>query len=274
MRAWKSFRIAVISLVFGFIAAISLAQQVPKDLPDVGVELGAGAKLVVTAVSGPVTAHHNKNITVTYSVQNKGDAASGPYQVGLYLSADRTVDLAVDRLLEKVMFTTGLAPGETRPTTTKVLIPNSGLSGTYYYGAVVESSSRASINQVWLDRFTVGRNVTVTDHKTGLIWQRTDEGVWKNWADAGHYCENLALGGKTDWRLPRIDELETIVDYLRRVPAIDSLFGCQSNIYWSGSAYVDHPDSAWSVDFATGDSDWHSKTYDYYLVRCVRGGLR
>jgi hypothetical protein len=53
MKKAKSFRIAVFSLVFGFIAALSLAQQAPKDLPDVDAELGSGAKLVVTAVSGP-----------------------------------------------------------------------------------------------------------------------------------------------------------------------------------------------------------------------------
>jgi hypothetical protein len=54
MIAQKSFLIAVICLVFGFIATIPPAQQASDEfLPE---EAGAGANLHVTLVSGPAKA--------------------------------------------------------------------------------------------------------------------------------------------------------------------------------------------------------------------------
>ena len=270
MKKAKSFRIAVISLVFGFIAAISLAQQAPDEFPT--GEVGSGANLVVTTVRGPATGTHNQTIAVTYSVMNQGDAASGPYQVGLYLSANKTIDPAVDRLLGKVMFTTGLAPGKTRQKTTNVLVPNNGLSGKYYYGALVGASSKASTKQVSLVRYSLAdNNETVTDHQTGLIWQQADDGIARDWANAKQYCADLVLGGKADWRLPLIDELQTIIDYSRVHPAMNPVFGWHLSHHWSNSTSVSSPDYAWVVAFDDGAQYGNGKTNGGW-VRCVRGG--
>jgi len=269
MRAQKSFLIAVICLFMGFIATISLAQEAQDGFPT--GEAGAGANLVITSVSGPATVDDNGTLKVTYTVKNQGDVTSGAYLVALYLSADNTIDPAVDRLLDKVMFTTGLAPGKTTKTTTNVLVPNDGLSGKYYYGAVVASSSKASAKKVSRVRYSLAdNNETVIDHKTGLIWQRADDGQQRDWADASQYCENLVLGGKEDWHLPRVDELETIVDYSKDDPAIDPPFSCQLTSYWSGSTYALDRDDAWGVDFADGAAHCYYKGYWNY-VRCVRG---
>ena len=52
----------------------------------------------------------------------------------------------------------------------------------------------------------------VTDKVTGLQWQDNSEAktVSKNWSDAKSYCEALTLGGHNDWRLPTIEELESM----------------------------------------------------------------
>ena len=71
--------------------------------------MGAAAKLVVTSVSGPATAILNKSISVAFTVKNQGDAASGAYNVGLYLSADKTIVPATDRLLKNVTIAASLA---------------------------------------------------------------------------------------------------------------------------------------------------------------------
>jgi hypothetical protein len=272
MRTQKSFLISAICLFLGFIATISLAQEIQGEF--LTGESGAGAKLVVTSVSGPATAIHNRSISVTYTVQNQGTVASGAYYVDLYLSIDKTINPAAERLLKNVWFSTGLAQGQSKQTTTKVLVPINGLSGKYYYGAVVGSSKRASAKRVSLVRYSLGdNNETVTDHKTSLIWQRTDDGTQRNnFDDANQYCGDLVLGGYSDWRLPRIDELETILDYSRYHPAIDPLFSCHSDVYWSGSTDVSYLYRSWHADFGIGYVG-PSGAPDYvFFVRCVRGG--
>jgi hypothetical protein len=51
-----------------------------------------------------------------------------------------------------------------------------------------------------------------TDPATGLTWTTEDNGSPVDWNQATTYCTNLRLGGYTDWRLPTIDELQSIYD--------------------------------------------------------------
>jgi hypothetical protein len=114
--------------------------------------------------------------------------------------------------------------------------------------------------------------LVVTDLNTGLMWQRADDGVGRTWAAAISYCENLALGGYSDWRLPSRQELVSIVDYGRLNPAINPAFSCNSGVYWSGSTYASNPDLAWHVSFDFGYAYYYGfKSYSSD-VRCVRGG--
>jgi len=267
----KLFIVPVIGLSLGFWAAISQVHAAPDGISNEGLE--AGADLVVSSVSGPTTATHNKLVSVTFRVKNQGTAASGSYKVGLYLSSDRSIAPAVDRLLDRVPFFKGLEPGESRKTTKKVLIPISGLSGSYYYGAVVAGSKKTSSTKVSLSRYSLeDDNNSVRDHKTGLIWQRADDGIQRNWEAAKQYCADSILGGKSTWRLPRSDELQTIVDYTRYNPSMDPVFAppFTGSIFWSYSASVHFPDYAWTVLFNEGSTSWGKKT-DGYSVRCVRG---
>jgi hypothetical protein len=60
--------------------------------------------------------------------------------------------------------------------------------------------------------FSDNGNGTLTDNVTGLAWQQEDDDVQRNWEDAITYCEGLSLAGYSDWRLPNIKELKSIVD--------------------------------------------------------------
>jgi len=44
----------------------------------------------------------------------------------------------------------------------------------------------------------------------GLMWLK-DKGVSLNQSSAIYYCDNLYLGGYTDWRLPTVAELKGLV---------------------------------------------------------------
>ena len=210
---------------------------------------------------------------MTYNVENQGTVASDAFYVDLYLSTNKTISPAAERLLKNVSFSTGLAPGQSVQTTTKVLVPINGLSGKYYYGAMVGSSKMASSKQVSLVRYSLsGGGDTVTDHKTGLIWQRGDDGQYRNWDAAGQYCADLSLGGKRDWRLPSMDELLTIVDYSRFLPAINPVFDCNDDYYWSSTLSAEYPqEGRWPVRFTDGYAQVASMAITAY-VRCVRGG--
>jgi hypothetical protein len=56
--------------------------------------------------------------------------------------------------------------------------------------------------------------LVVNDTKTGLMWQDDAVGSTMTWANAITTCENLTLGGYSDWRLPNIRELKSIVEEL------------------------------------------------------------
>ena len=77
--------------------------------------------------------------------------------------------------------------------------------------------------------FSDNGNGTITDAATGLMWMQEDSKIGMNWEDALSYAENFTYGGKSDWRLPNVKELQSLVDYTRSPEttssaAIDPLF--------------------------------------------------
>ncbi len=121
-------------------------------------------------------------------------------------------------------------------------------------------------------------NGTVTDNKTGLVWQQEEPGNM-TWQAALDYCEGLNLVNKSDWRLPTIKELESLTDESRYNPAIDTTFFPDVNtflsFYWSSTSttYDGNMSDALGVLSVSGDVLRLNKSlpYDFY-VRCVRGG--
>jgi hypothetical protein len=86
-------------------------------------------------------------------------------------------------------------------------------------------------------------------------------------------CCCTTWGGKTDWTLPDVKELTSIVDDRRYDPSIDpSAFpGTPANWFWSSSSYAYDASNAWSVFFYYGVVYYLDKSYTYD-VRCVRRG--
>jgi hypothetical protein len=139
-------------------------------------------------------------------------------------------------------------------------------------GSTAAIHNQTILEQVELMRFTDNGDGTVTDTQTGLIWQQADDGVLRDWEDANEYCTDLVLGGYSDWSLPSLDELKSIVDESRVAPACDPVFYCRCSNYWLCSTYIYGPPGGWYVNFYFGYvSADHKTDYNRY-VRCVRGG--
>ncbi len=128
--------------------------------------------------------------------------------------------------------------------------------------------------------FTDNGDGTITDHNTGLIWMQaaadtnSDGTADKmNWQAALSFCEALELAGKSDWRLPNVKELSSIVDSRKFIPAIDKTDSpaTMSSSYWSSTTGVDDAGDAWRVYFHYGNVYGYGKSLAYY-VRAVRGG--
>lgn len=94
---------------------------------------------------------------------------------------------------------------------------------------------------------------TWTDPVTGLMWAKTDNGSDINWQQAANYCQNLTMGGYSDWRLPTIDELAGIYDQTQNVDGkhIKGGIHMTASAAWSNSA-GDASGEAWNFFFNNG----------------------
>ena len=128
-----------------------------------------------------------------------------------------------------------------------------------------------------------------------LIWSDPSANEM-NWSSTKQYCEDLTEGGYTDWRLPNIDELRTLIqnhsgtqtggtckisEKAGKLAWSDRTRDCNgrdgSNFsklgdtdwFWSSSTRSDYTNSAWYVGFKNGDVLNDYKSNSYY-VRCVR----
>jgi hypothetical protein len=147
---------------------------------------------------------------------------------------------------------------------------------------------------------------TISDNGTGLMWEklyndnsvRHDynnfsylwEGAFKKIDDLN--AENFA--GFSDWRVPNIRELDSIVAFNKIDLTVDSAFGLNcddpqiscsegqedpcsctlDNDYWTSTTSektATSANQAWYIDFKTGDRGTAAKNL-YKYVRAVRGG--
>lgn len=130
--------------------------------------------------------------------------------------------------------------------------------------------------------FTVNPNGTVTDTATGLVWEQCAQGLTGATCHQGSVSSYSWVGalalvseananaykGFTDWRLPNIKELESLVKRDTYAPAIDST-AFPSTPFTTGFRSSTVSDNvAWGVEFKDGVIQRSSGN----LVRLVRGG--
>jgi hypothetical protein len=122
--------------------------------------------------------------------------------------------------------------------------------------SILVSSALPTSLSIPLRAFLVGieirKNGYWTDVRSGLTWAAADNGSSATVSQARYYCGHLSAGGFHDWRLPQIDELQTLFggepdEHGFRVVVPLKLSG------WAWSATQgNEPAENWALDFADG----------------------
>jgi hypothetical protein len=114
------------------------------------------------------------------------------------------------------------------------------------------------------------------DNLTGLMWVRNGNlsNGKKNWSEALDYAGSLTLCGYSDWRLPNVNELETLVDAeppdLAAWLNVESFINVRSGGYWSSTTYAGSKDYAWLIDMHYGNVGNDKKVVGNFVLP-VRG---
>lgn len=152
--------------------------------------------------------------------------------------------------------------------------------------------------------------IMTRDNVTGLTWEvKTGDGAVNDksntytWCDKDYgtgfdydsgECEpgknmasfiddlntSLGFGGYTDWRMPTLEELLTIVNLEGDTDRVNTDFfpNTQASHYWSATTFAPDPYKAWTVEFFSGSNFSTNKsqmpgvTLKYHHLRAVRGG--
>jgi hypothetical protein len=141
-------------------------------------------------------------------------------------------------------------------------------------------------------RFLENGDGTVTDNLTGLIWLK-DAGCAiffpgdstgqnaRNWSSAITAANSLTDGfcglsdssSPSDWRLPNVKELNSLIDYGRynfALPSVHPFINVKS-MYWSSTTNANSASFAWLVSALFGSVQGYGKASIFY-VWPVRGG--
>lgn len=237
----------------GYFVVLPAELTAPNAAQIIAGQNADGLTSGITSGNGAYTAATAKSTTISDNTNIKTAT-----DMKVYIVAANALDLSKQSTVTSVSLTT------TGTRSVKVL--KTGQTVGYalkddeeYRKGVARSYTRDGVNGI------------VTDNVTGLMWQDNAIGGAVSWATAVTTCDNLSLGGYTDWRLPSETELSTLPNYGISIPAIDATFiNTASNNYWSSTAYIIGTTSAWVVGFYGGYVGTDFLVNSNY-VRCVRG---
>jgi len=156
-------------------------------------------------------------------------------------------------------------------------------------GAVIQNTNPTDMGPgQWPDpRFVEATEKTATgedpklcagalyDKLTGMMWMKNgSSGGSRNWADANTYANGLSLCGYSDWRLPNINVLSSLVNTSDTTSPASWLnsngFTGIMQSYWSSTVYSLSGGYAWGVYMSFGAVGYYNQTDDSSVLP-VRG---
>lgn len=175
------------------------------------------------------------------------------------------------------------------------LVPQTGQTATLPLDpAPANSDGALQKGQAWpTPRFVADASGNcITDKLTGLMWVKdlntVNSGATLNWSTGLTTAANGSWCGYTDWRMPNINELRSLINYAYANQANWLMYGSGNNItpdcsgacfanvrannYWTSSSYANNTTFAWCVSVFSGVTGTPDKSNSSYLLFPVRGG--
>ena len=219
-------------------------------------------------------------IDTTYFIQPLGDTNLGEREIDAQTwSSTEYVGLTMkgDETIFGVNFVDGRIKGYPK------YDPRTGLAKKMYFRMVRGNTGYGK------NDFIDNGDSTVSDLATGLMWQKADDGIARDWQESLEYAEDLNLGSYDDWRLPNAKELQSIVDYSRSpqttgTAAIDPVFETSERFdpdgnsgqypyFWTSTTHLDgmNPYSgAVYIAFGEGQGKMNGMLMDVHGAGCQR----
>lgn len=119
-------------------------------------------------------------------------------------------------------------------------MPSRFITAVLLVGGLSQTTRAAAPNQTW------------RDPATKLLWAASDNGIAATWSQATYFCSTLTISKQKHWRLPTIDELQTLFGGPadangRHLPGPIKLTGWA----WSSTPGKDYG-QRWALDFGDG----------------------
>jgi uncharacterized protein DUF1566 len=142
-----------------------------------------------------------------------------------------------------------------------------------YYAVPAWDQTLACTALASCPRFVVLSNFdsqAVLDRETGLVWQKSPDGLQRTWRNAHRYCNTSFVARRMGWRLPTLQELQSLLD-ATTLPAGHPFGSVQLSDYWSATTDVGVDSLAWFVNFGDGFASSGNKVNLEMFAWCVRG---
>ncbi|MBN16557.1 MAG: hypothetical protein CMB37_00135 [Euryarchaeota archaeon] len=107
------------------------------------IDIEEPADLIPDNPSGPTSAQAGQQVSITWRIENIGDDTSGWFYWEMYLSTDSTISTS-DTKLGSTQQANSISGGSSRSGTFSTSLPGNLAQGTYYFGIIVDSTSRVT----------------------------------------------------------------------------------------------------------------------------------
>ena len=111
----------------------------------------------------------------------------------------------------------------------------------------------------------------IADYATNLLWQHSSPSTPVTWHEARTYVQQLndmRYGGYTDWRLPTLEELASLLEPVKSSHHVylDAAFGSTQLWCWSSDPVASASGNAWFISFSSGGIQPHQMQASAFVL--------